>query len=201
MDDLFGKIKNHKPGVIGDERRFKSAVCIPLIETDEGYEILLEVRSGMIVHQPGDICLPGGAMEPGETPEEAAVRETCEELCISSGQLQVIGPTDVFRAGNVIIYPYVAILKDYEESYSKDEVSEVFRLPLSFIRNTEPEAYRISYQPVFKDDFPFDRIVGGRNYHWRKMEQETLFYQYRKYTIWGITAQLLRAFARQLKDD
>jgi len=201
MDSLFEKIKNHKPGVIGDENRFKSAVCIPLIETDQGYEILLEVRSGKIIHQPGDICLPGGAIEPGETPEEAAVRETYEELCISPDQVELIGAIDIFRAGNVIIYPYVALLKDYRDSYSPDEVAEVFRLPLSFIESTVPDAYTISYQPVFRDDFPFDRIVGGRNYHWRRVEQETLFYQYKKYTIWGFTAQVLRAFSAMLKDE
>ncbi len=201
MESLFEKIKNHKPGVIGDEHRFKSAVCIPLIETDRGYEILLEVRSGKILHQPGDICLPGGAMEPGEKPVDAAVRETCEELCLSYGQVEVIGALDIFRAGNVIIYPFAALLKDYRDTYSEDEVAEVFRLPLSFLTNTVPEAYPISYQPVFRDDFPFDRIVGGRNYHWRKLEQETLFYQYKKYTIWGFTAQVLRAFSRMLKDD
>lgn len=40
---------------------------------------LLTLRSEY-VHQPGVWSLPGGAIEPGETPEDAAARETLEEL-------------------------------------------------------------------------------------------------------------------------
>ena len=200
MDDLFYKVQQHIPGVIGDSERFRSAVCIALIPGEEEYEILFEIRSRKIDAQPGDICLPGGAIEAGESPQEAAVRETCEELLISPGQVKVLGPFDVFRAGNVIIYPYVAILEDYRDTYSRDEVSEILRVPLSFFLNARPDVYRIPYQPVFSDDFPFDRIYGGREYKWRKMEQTTYFYQYKDHTIWGFTAMMIHAFTRMLQE-
>ncbi len=201
MEDIYRKISRHIPGVIGDRDRHRSAVCIPLIRNGEEVEILFEIRSGKILTQPGDICLPGGGMEQGETPEETAVRETCEELKIGPDKIRMIGPIDVFREGNVIIYPFAAYLEDYRGSFSEDEVSGTFRVPLSFFMDTEPEVYRTSYRPVFSDDFPFDRIYGGRNYRWRQVEKATLFYQYGQYTIWGFTARVIRAFTEILREE
>ena len=200
MNELFYKIQNHIPGVIGDKDRFRSAVCIALVRGEEEYEILFEVRSRKILAQPGDICLPGGAIEVGESPEQTAIRETCEELLLKPEQVKIVGPFDIFRAGNVIIYPYVAELENYQNTFSKDEVSEIFRVPVSYFLSTEPEAYQIPYQPTFGDDSPFDRILGGKDYKWRKMEQTTLFYQYNEYTIWGFTAMVIHAFSEMLKE-
>lgn len=198
----FEKIRGREAGVIGDEKRFRSAVCIALVEGEgDGYDVLFEVRSTEIPAQPGDICLPGGAIEPGETPEEAALRETAEELLIDPEQIEIIGPSDVFRAGSVVSYPFAAIIRDYEGTFSSREVSEVFRVPLSFFAENEPEAYTVSYEPQFGEDFPFDRIQGGRKYGWRKAEQTTLFYRYGKYNIWGLTAEVMRAFAGLLKSE
>ena len=201
MEELYRKITRHVPGVIGDRERHKSAVCIPLIKEGDEVRILFEVRSGKILTQPGDICLPGGGMEQGETPEETAIRETCEELEIGPDKIHMIGPIDVFREGNVIIYPFAAELSDYRGTFSKDEVSRTFCVPLSFFMNTEPEVYRTPYRPVFGDDFPFDRIYGGRNYRWRRMQKTTLFYQYGEYTIWGFTARVIRAFTEILREE
>ena len=55
------------------------AVLIPWVKKEDGDALLLEVRSEK-VKQPGEVCFPGGRVEPGETTAEAAVRETCEEL-------------------------------------------------------------------------------------------------------------------------
>ena len=200
MNDLLSRIRNHVPAVIGDKDRFRSSVCIALVPGEEEYEILFEVRSRKILAQPGDICLPGGAIEEGETPEETALRETCEELLIEPEQVKIIAPFDIMRAGNVIIYSYVAVLDNYRDTFSKEEVSETFRVPISFFLSETPDAYRVPYRPVFSEDFPFDRIEGGKNYKWRKMEKTTLFYQYKEYTIWGFTAMMIHAFSEMLKE-
>jgi 8-oxo-dGTP pyrophosphatase MutT (NUDIX family) len=63
MKDYLQIIKDHTPDIIGNTRMFYGAVVIPLIETKDGYDVLFEVRSSKIEAQPGDICLPGGAME------------------------------------------------------------------------------------------------------------------------------------------
>ena len=195
MKDYLQIIKNHTPDIIGKTRMFYGAVIIPLIETNDGYDVLFEVRSSKIEAQPGDICLPGGAMEGEETAPETAIRETCEELLIKPEQIEIVGPSDIFREDRMTIRPFAALLKDYIGTFSTGEVEKVFRVPLNFFLNTEPEEYIIPYKPQFSDDFPFDRIVGGRDYKWRKVEQSALFYQYEEYTIWGFTARIMKGFA------
>ncbi|MCC8081758.1 MAG: CoA pyrophosphatase, partial [Lachnospiraceae bacterium] len=68
-------LRQHKPTLIGMDRCQKAAVCIPLIETEDGYDLLFEVRSSSIESQPGDVCFPGWMVERGEDTQSAALRE------------------------------------------------------------------------------------------------------------------------------
>lgn len=192
-------LAGYTPRIIGEELRLQSAVCIPLIPNGDSYDILLEVRSSSLPDQPGDICLPGGMMEAGEDRWETALRETCEELLISPEQLSYLGPSDIFDTDSLMIYPFAAILKDYQNTYSRDEVAEILRVPLDFFLNTKPDTHMVKcvYQPG--EDFPYDRIQGGRNYRWRSAVHTHLFYYYEGHTIWGMTALVLNSFAEVLR--
>lgn len=195
MDKRLERLSQHKPGLIGMNECKKSAVCIPLIETANGYQVLFEIRSSKIVSQPGDTCFPGGMLEPGETSQEAAVREAMEELLISEEQIQMLGLMDVFYTGTgLMIYPYAVVLQEYQGTFSEDEVEEIFTVPLEFFLNTEPEVYRTEAQVVPGEDFPYDLIHGGRNYVWRKRRENICFYRYGDRTIWGLTARIMRSF-------
>lgn len=57
------------------------AVVLPVVFAPDCAELLIEVRAAGI-SQAGDPCFPGGKIEPGETPAEAAARELAEELGI-----------------------------------------------------------------------------------------------------------------------
>ena len=59
--------------------------CGVLIENEEG-KVLLQKRSDT-----GDWCVPGGALEPGETYIEAATREVREEVGIEVADLKLFG--------------------------------------------------------------------------------------------------------------
>ncbi len=59
--------------------------CGVLIENDLG-QVLLQKRSDT-----GEWCVPGGAMEPGETYIEAATRELYEEVGIKVSDLKLFG--------------------------------------------------------------------------------------------------------------
>ncbi len=187
-------LKKHKPSIIDLNQCHQSAVCIPLIQTKTGYDILFEVRSPKILHQPGDICFPGGMIEEGETNLHAAVRETCEELCVLPKQIEVLGQMDIFFGGSIVVYPYTILLKDYKNTFSEEEVKEVFSVPLDFFLQNEPEIYPVERPAVLPDNFPYDKIVGGKNYKWRKRLENIYFYQYHNYTIWGMTAKILYSF-------
>ena len=79
IKNIKDKLKNTKPKPMDYEVSF--AVLVPLIEIDEELNLIYEVRSNSI-EQPGEISFPGGRIEDGESPEEAAIRETSEELLL-----------------------------------------------------------------------------------------------------------------------
>lgn len=189
---MFEHLSNKIPERIEHEKEKVSAVLLPLIKKDGRYHILFEVRSNKLTHQPGEICFPGGRRESGETSMQAAIRETCEELLVSESDIQLYGPLDYFLSpAGLRIDAYLGELTNYDGQFSKDEVSDVFAVPLEFFQNNQPERYYNKIQILPEDDFPFDKIPGGRDYPWAKGKYEVLFYEYDGYMIWGLTAKIL----------
>ena len=201
LNELIEKIKNQKSRVITESFMKASAVCIPLIRNGDSFDVLFEVRAANIKAQPGDICFPGGGVEKGESPREAACRELCEELLVKPDQLEIIGEADkFFNPFGMVVYPFVGILSDYENTFD-EEVDEVFRVPLSFFLETEPDVYYNKMTISGTDDFPYELIQGGRSYRWREGKQTSLFFHWGERHIWGLTAKLLYYFIKYLKDD
>ena len=189
-------LRQHKPTLIGMDTCRKAAVCIPLIETTDGYDLLFEVRSSSIDSQPGDVCFPGGMVMPGEPTRDAALREMGEELLVRPDQVEMLGLMDVLGGSRLYVYPYAVLLNYYENTFSEDEVASVFRVPLTFFFEQDPERYYTTMKVIPEEPFPFDRIYGGRDYAWRERREEILFYQYEEHTIWGMTAKMVFSFAR-----
>src|SRR5699024_8385169 len=109
----------------------------------KGVSLLFEKRSKKLNNQPGEICFPGGKLEQGETMKECVVRETMEELLIHKSQIELLGPGDIFVSPfNIMIHPFIGILKDYEDSFSKDEVDSIIKVPLEFFRSNDPEKFK-----------------------------------------------------------
>ncbi len=187
---------SRRPGMIGESRFKKYAVLVPIVETKDGQSLLFEKRSGSLRRQPGEICFPGGMLEHGEPPEACAVRETLEELCIEKKQVGILGPGDIFVSPfDIIIYPFISVLKDYQYTYNPAEVSEVIPVPISFFLNNPPERYKSTIVNRLSSDFPYERIPGGANYPWASGSYDVLFYQYHDLIIWGITAYLVQSAA------
>lgn len=61
-----------------------------LLANADSSAVLLQKRS-TYVSNPRTWALPGGAIEPGETPIEAALRETAEEVGIAADSVLVLG--------------------------------------------------------------------------------------------------------------
>ena len=91
----------HVPTLMGEGGG--SAVLVPLVRQNGEYCLLYEIRSAA-VHQPGEVCFPGGKREPGEDAVQCALRETREELSIPESAVTVIGEMDFIhiRAGSLL---------------------------------------------------------------------------------------------------
>ena len=201
MENLKDILAHHTPTFIGMDQCHQAAVCIPLLKNASGgYDVLFEVRAATIAHQPGDVCLPGGMVEEGETPWEAALRELQEELLLNKDQICYLGDMDKLYTGSrLIMYSFAAEVTEYQNTFSPAEVDEVFHVPLEFFLHTEPKCYITRARVEPGEDFPYDLICGGREYNWRSRKEDVCFYQYEGHVIWGLTAKVIRAFAEVVR--
>ena len=180
--------------------RGSAAVLIPILIRDGSYHVLYEVRSAKLKTQPGEVCFPGGRIEQGETPGEAAVREACEELCITRDQIEIVGALDTtIGPGGIPFYAFIGTLKDYQDTWSEAEVDKVFTLPLDWILERDPDIYPVRLEQRFPDDFPFSSVPGGENYHWRAQKYQIPFYPGTDPMLWGVTARVTYSLAKYLR--
>lgn len=183
------------PGYPEYPMRQTSAVLIPLLEENGETRILFEKRASSLHAQPGEICFPGGRFEKGENAVQAAVRETKEELLIGSRQIEILGEMDgVMGPAGAPVWPVVGALRDYQNTWSGDEVDHTFTIPLDWFREHKPETYvaRVVTQP--SEDFPFELIPDGKNYPWHPKKHLVYFYRTEKGVIWGLTGHILASF-------
>ena len=163
--------------------------------------MLLEKRSQNLRRQPGELCFPGGKLEPGETLLECAVRETVEELNVRKEQIDMIGIGDIYYSPfNIMIHPFIGEITDYKDTYSLDEVEEIIKVPLDFFQSHEPEIFVSTLINKPAENFPYEWIPGGTEYPWAKGKHEVLFYRYHEWNIWGMTAQIIRSAVKLIEE-
>ncbi|MET4560299.1 NUDIX hydrolase [Lysinibacillus parviboronicapiens] len=203
LDKLKKELNQNQSLFIGEETAYRSAILIPLVLVNEEWHILFEVRSFTMRKQPGDISFPGGRIDATDaSPMAAAVRETTEELGVDPKTITIVGQLSPYIASSsFVIYPFVATIDTNQimHSYNKEEVEEVFTVPLQWLLKYEPYMHLVSVEPVPSLDFPFDKIVNGTQYQWRTRTMEEWFFDYDKYTIWGLTARILKHFIEKIK--
>lgn len=182
----------------------EAAILIPLVYRAGALHLLFEVRSSKLNTQPSEICFPGGRIEAFETPERASIRETSEELNIPFDAIRIINCIDtLYTPFNQKIYPFVGELVDIDLddiTPNIDEVDEIFTVPLDYLLAQEVQSYTITSHFDIPENFPFDMIQNGKDYNWRTGTYEVLFYRYKDYVIWGITAKMLRTFLNIVSD-
>lgn len=208
------------PGVIGRHRYYSVLVpfcMVPAGETGiidevdtpfgaapyERLSLIYEVRSGT-VSQPGEICFPGGHMEEGETPQECAVRETCEELGVEQASIEIIGQGDVlYGAGNFTLYSYIGVIDfDAYQAAEPDpeEVSETFLLPVETLLEAEAQHYGETMKPVIEPGFPYGKVGISEDYPWRTPSYDIPVYDIDGRVIWGLTGRITESIAETLRE-
>lgn len=200
--DILKRLENREPSILGQEKLKKSAVLVPLVDIEGETHILFEVRSMKLRTQPGDICFPGGRIDHDDkSPKHCAIRETTEELGIAEQHIEKVLPLDyVVSDLGRMIYPFTGKITAPEKIFpNKDEVEEVFTVPLHYLLNAKPEIYKVNYRVLPEENFPFDQIVGGEKYNWQIRHTNELFYHYNDKVIWGLTAKMLHHFLHLIK--
>src|SRR5689334_21388036 len=89
------------PGFTADRIRHAGGLLL-VFPVGDAAHIVLTVRADTLGRHSGQVSLPGGVAEPGETFEQAALREAHEEIALATSQVCVLGaltPIDIPVSG------------------------------------------------------------------------------------------------------
>jgi len=162
-----------------DRSRFpaaREAATLLLIYPAEGELVIpLTVRHPELPSHPGEISLPGGAVDPGDSsPEDTALREAEEEIGLARASVMVVGRLDPIwiPISNFELVPVVAVA-GHRPSLTPhpDEVEELVELPLHAV---------LAEDGVSEEEITVPGVV-----------LRTGVYRWGSHRIWGATARTL----------
>ncbi|KXT77961.1 NUDIX hydrolase [Streptococcus sp. DD13] len=177
------------------------AVFLPLLWIDQKWHLLYEVRSDWI-SQPGEVSFPGGKIEAGESPAQAALRETVEELRLNEEVLELWGELDYWEFEGRKIHAFVGELKLHQlkDLHPNQEVKRIFSVSLSDLIQHPPVYYELRFFVDQQSAFPFERIRGGEKYPFRLQSRQIPFYEDLAEPIWGLTAQFTERLVQLINE-
>lgn len=156
-----------------------AAVLVALTDRpDPG--VILTHRPDTMPSHPGQVAFPGGKLEPGESPVEAALREAHEELAIDPAKVRVVGETARFPTGSgYALTPVLGVIPaDLPIVPDPREVAGWFEAPLAHVL----------------DPANHQRKVGL----FRGIERPYVEIMWQDHRIWGITAGIIANLSHRL---
>jgi len=165
-----------RPGRIPPDAR-PGGVLLLLYPIGGVPHVVLTVRDRDLPQHPGQVSLPGGAAEPGESIENAALREAHEEVGIEPAAVRTVGALSPLHvpASGFVLHPRVAVT-EVRPTWRPDrrEVARVIEAPYDVLRDPaslEVETWQLGGRPV---EVPFFRLSDEK--------------------VWGATAMVLSEF-------
>ncbi|HSK21620.1 MAG TPA: NAD(P)H-hydrate epimerase [Egicoccus sp.] len=110
------------------------AVLVLLEDTAEGPRVVLTRRRRDMRSHPGQVSFPGGRLDPGESVEEAALREAREEIGLRAHTVEMIGvgPKFYIPPSRFWVVPVLARWRQpHPLTENPWEVDEVLEVPLT----------------------------------------------------------------------
>jgi 8-oxo-dGTP pyrophosphatase MutT (NUDIX family) len=172
--------KAYGPGEV-DTLLTPAAVLIGLVERDAGLTVILTRRADTLRRHTGQIALPGGRRDPGETPWQTALRESHEEIGLEPHFVSVAGLSTPYRTGTgYLITPVVGFVRPgFTLTPNPDEVADIFETPFGFLMD-----------PANLQEHERE-LPNGEKRRFYAYTHEDRF-------IWGATAGMLRALYDRL---
>lgn len=175
-----------------DNAGLRHAAVALVIAIDEANDsdpsVLLTLRQARLKQHSGQYALPGGKLDLGETPVDAALRELEEELGLHVGSEHVLGRLDDYptRSGFCISPVVVWAGADCVLEPSPDEVAQVFHIPFSELDSEAIPVFEpgeTEDAPVLCSQFP---TLGHRMYS----PTASIMYQFREVAIRGLDTRV-----------
>ena len=116
-----------------------AAALILIYPGAEGPSIPLTVRRDDLPHHGGQISLPGGRVDPGEAPDEAALREAEEEIGVDRRHVRLIGRMSSLWVvvSNHVVQPFVGVATERPDFRADPrEVAALLEVPVEAIRDS-----------------------------------------------------------------
>lgn len=158
-----------------------ASVLVALVEREQGYTVLLTRRSDTLRRHTGQVALPGGRRDPGETPWETALREAEEEIGLDRRLVELAGLSNPYQTGTgYLITPVVGFVSPgFSLEPNPAEVADIFETPFGHLM--DPANYEEHER----------ELPSGEKRRFYATTHEDRY-------IWGATAGMLRALYERL---
>jgi 8-oxo-dGTP pyrophosphatase MutT (NUDIX family) len=172
-----------KPGEFPSDARMAAGLLL-LYPGERGASVPLTVRASGLRRHAGQISLPGGATDPGETLVQAALREAHEEIGVDPARVRVLGeltPVYVLVSG-FTLHPIVGIT-DERPSFAPavHEVEEIIEVSVADLQDASSIRHGTRTREGLAIEYPYFDLMGHQ--------------------VWGATAMILGEFICLLQED
>lgn len=150
-----------EPGHVPDDARAGAALLLLYPDAQAEAMLVLTLREAGLSKHAGQVSLPGGAAEAGESLVEAALRETREEIGVPPEQVRILGGLSplFIPVSGFALHPFVGTV-DRRPGLARDprEVARILEVPLRAVldasnlgvvqREFRGRAYEVPYLAV-----------------------------------------------------
>jgi 8-oxo-dGTP pyrophosphatase MutT (NUDIX family) len=165
-----------KPGEFPSDARIAAGLLL-LYPGERGPSIALTVRASGLRRHAGQVSLPGGATDPGETLAQAALREAHEEIGVDPAGVRILGeltPVHVLVSG-FTLHPIVGITHTRPSfTLAAHEVEEVIEVLVEDLQDASRIRQGTRTREGVAIEYPYFDLMGHQ--------------------VWGATAMILGEF-------